>query len=321
MTAVDWIPLVAAFLVSWLLLFLLLQRGRLPMDHPNARSLHVSPKPRIGGNGIMAGLVVASAFLADGSLLPVLGAAFVLAMVSFLDDVRGLHVVYRFLAHFIVALACLLVTGVTGWALLLGVLVLVWMTNLYNFMDGSDGLAGGMAFIGFAVYACLAWFGDQASLAFFCLSISAASLGFLLFNFPPARLFMGDVGSVPLGFLAGAIGLLGWRENLWHPALPLLVFSPFIVDATVTLLRRAFSGENIWQAHRSHYYQRLVLMGWSHRRLALSEYVLMIAVGVSGIFLLRQPDWQVLVLVAWVAIYCVMAVLIDRRWKEFSRAN
>jgi hypothetical protein len=96
---------------------------------------------------------------------------------------------------------------------------------------------------------------------------------FLLLNFSPARVFMGDAGSVPLGFLAGGIGIAGWRTVSWPAWFPLLVFSPFVVDASVTLARRMFMRrERFWHPHREHYYQRLVRMGWSHRRLALTEY-------------------------------------------------
>jgi UDP-N-acetylmuramyl pentapeptide phosphotransferase/UDP-N-acetylglucosamine-1-phosphate transferase len=98
-----------------------------------------------------------------------------------------------------------------------------------------------------------------------CAGVAAAAAGFLCFNFHPARIFMGDVGSVPLGFTAGALGLVGWRSGAWPLWFPLLVFAPFILDATVTLLRRALRGEKVWQAHRSHYYQRMVQMGLGHR--------------------------------------------------------
>ena len=145
MMSSEWMAPLAAFLVCGLLLSWLLRRGSLPMDHPNERSLHATPTPRVGGLGIMAGVLAASAWLADATLLPVVLAAFSLAAVSLLDDVRGLPVALRFLAHFVAAAACLLAFGLTGWVLMGSILAVVWMTNLYNFMDGADGLAGGMA--------------------------------------------------------------------------------------------------------------------------------------------------------------------------------
>jgi UDP-N-acetylmuramyl pentapeptide phosphotransferase/UDP-N-acetylglucosamine-1-phosphate transferase len=318
MLVVGLTPL-AAFLVCWLLLAWLLQRGKsLPMDHPNERSLHVTPTPRIGGLGIMAGVGVASIWLAGaGSLqaaLPVVLAAFALAAVSVLDDVRGLPVALRFLAHFVAAVACLLALGLTGWALLAGTLAVVWMTNLYNFMDGSDGLAGGMAAIGFGALALAAMLGDAAGLAAVCAAIAAAALAFLRFNFPPARVFMGDAGSIPLGFMAAALGILGAMQNVWPWLFPLLVFSPFIVDASVTLIRRGLRGEKVWQAHRSHYYQRVVLLGATHRQLALAAYVLMLTGAALGFALLLQPHYTTGLLILSAAMYLLISLAIDRRW-------
>ena len=310
----------AAFLVCWLLLSWLLRRGKsLPMDHPNERSLHVTPTPRIGGLGIMAGVGVAAVWLAGAGLLqatlPVVLAAFALAAMSVLDDVRGLPVALRFLAHFVAAVACLLALGLTGWALLAGTLAVVWMTNLYNFMDGSDGLAGGMAAIGFGALALAAWLGGAPGLAVFCAAIAAAALAFLRFNFPPVRVFMGDAGSIPLGFLAAALGILGAMQNVWPWLFPVLVFSPFIVDASVTLARRGLRGEKIWQAHRSHYYQRAVLLGASHRQLAIAAYALMLAMAALAFAQLILPQHIAWLLILSATPYLLIFIAIDRRWR------
>lgn len=305
----------AAFLTCWLLLSGLLRRGMsLPMDHPNARSLHETPTPRVGGLGIMAGVAVASMWLVDSDVAPVMLAAFALAALSLLDDVRGLPVALRFLAHFVAAAGCLLALGLTGWVLVGAVLAIVWMTNLYNFMDGADGLAGGMAAIGFGALALAAWLGGAPGLAAWCAAIAAAALAFLRFNFPPARLFMGDAGSIPLGFLAAALGILGVQHKLWPGLFPLLVFSPFIVDASVTLARRGLRGEKIWQAHRSHYYQRVVLLGASHRQLALAAYMLMLASAALAFTLLLLPQFTGWLLALWAILYVLIFLSIDRRW-------
>jgi UDP-N-acetylmuramyl pentapeptide phosphotransferase/UDP-N-acetylglucosamine-1-phosphate transferase len=284
------------------------------MDHPNARSLHEMPTPRIGGLGIMAGVVVAGVWLVDANLAPVILAAFALAALSVLDDVRSLPVVLRFLAHFIAAVAALLTFGLSGWSLLLGVLAVVWMTNLYNFMDGVDGLAGGMAAIGFGALSLAAWLGNALELAAICAAISAAALAFLRFNFPPARISMRDAGSIPLGFMAATLGIVGARQNLWPWVFPLLVFSPFIVDSSVTLARRSLRGEKIWRAHRSHYYQRAVLLGASHRQLALAAYALMLAGVALAFSVLLVPQHTAWLLILWAAIYLLIFLAIDRRW-------
>lgn len=317
MKGVAWMAPPAAFLVCWLTLAWLLRRGeRLPLDHPNARSLHASPTPRIGGLGIMAGVAFAGLGLAIPPLLPALLAACALAALSLLDDVRGLPVALRLLAHVAAALACLLALGMTGWALAGSTVAVVWMTNLYNFMDGADGLAGGMAAIGFGALALAAWLGDAPALAAFCAAVAAAAVAFLHFNFPPARLFMGDAGSIPLGFLAGALAIAGARQDAWPWPFPLLVFSPFIADASVTLIRRALRGDRIWQAHRSHYYQRAVLLGASHRQLAAAAYAVMLVAAALAFVARAQPQHAASLLALTAAFYGLIFLAIDRRWRR-----
>lgn len=317
MSLVEWVAPLAAFIVCWLTLAWLLRRGKsLPMDHPNHRSLHETPTPRIGGLGIMAGVAAACMWLADAPLLPAMLAALALAALSLLDDVRGLPVVLRFLAHFVAALACLLELGLSGWALVGTTIIVVWVTNLYNFMDGADGLAGGMAAIGFGALALAAWQGDAPALATFCAAIAAAALAFLCFNFPPARLFMGDTGSIPLGFLAATLGIAGIWHNTWPWLFPLLVFSPFIVDASVTLVRRVLSGEKVWRAHRSHYYQRAVLLGATHRQLAVAAYLLMLMATALAFALRALPQHVEWLLILSAAMYSLVFLAIDRRWHQ-----
>ncbi|MEZ5741564.1 MAG: glycosyl transferase [Burkholderiaceae bacterium] len=147
------------------------------------------------------------------------------------------------------------------------ILLLAWFANLYNFMDGADGLAGLMALVGFLTYALLA--PADSLMATACTALAGASAGFLALNWPPARVFMGDSGSVPLGFLAGGLGLAGAAAGYWPWWTPLGVFLPFVLDASVTLARRALTGRRIWEAHREHVYQRLILRGWSHQRVSL----------------------------------------------------
>jgi UDP-N-acetylmuramyl pentapeptide phosphotransferase/UDP-N-acetylglucosamine-1-phosphate transferase len=313
--SVGWLAPLAAFLVCWMTLSWLLWRGKaLPLDHPNPRSLHHAPTPRIGGLGIMSGVAGASLWLGDAALLPTVLAALALATLSLLDDVRGLPVGLRLLGHLVAALGCLLALGLAGWALWLATVGVVWMTNLYNFMDGADGLAGGMAVFGFGAYALLALDGGDTVLGGACLSIAAAALAFLRFNFHPACLFMGDSGSIPLGFLAAVLGIQGWQQGHWSPLFPLLVFSPFIVDASLTLARRALAGERLWQAHRNHYYQRLVRLGWGHRKTALAEYALMLIMLLTAwVGEIGQCQAPMLVLAAM--LYLAAAFWVDRRWR------
>jgi hypothetical protein len=140
---------------------------------------------------------------------------------------------------------------------------------------------------------------------------------FLLFNFPPARVFMGDAGSIPLGFLAAVLGLIGWRAGLWPLWFPLVVFGPFTVDASVTLARRMVRGERIWEAHRSHYYQRLILSGWTHRRAAVWEYGLMLLSAAVAIAALRVSNVVAIALLSALAlVYGAAMVAVDWRSKR-----
>ena len=317
-------PLVAA-LVSFLLTTLLLtsKTGKGIQDIPNERSLHETPVPRIGGVGLMAGVLAGWALmiksLAWWVVLPVL----LLFAISLVDDMRGLTARIRFLVHFIAAAILLAGSGMLLHNVLAGIVVLfavVWMTNLYNFMDGSDGLAGGMAFWGFSMYGIAALMQDNATQAVLNFSIGTAALAFLYNNFHPAKVFMGDAGSIPLGFLAAAMGLWGWQQSLWPAWFPVLVFSPFVVDASVTLLKRLLRGEKVWQAHREHYYQRLVQIGWGHYRTALFEYALMLAAGASAVWSVhRTHETPWLLLLAWTFGYGILMLALDWRWKQFRR--
>jgi UDP-N-acetylmuramyl pentapeptide phosphotransferase/UDP-N-acetylglucosamine-1-phosphate transferase len=276
-----WAPLTAfaaaLFAIWWL------ARGRLAarlLDHPNPRSLHEAPVPRSGGLGLHAG-----AFLAIGIIAPRLPIALwialaVLLLVSFVEDLHGIPALWRLVLHLAVSVLfsiAVLAAEHGALTIVVAALAIAWMANLYNFMDGSDGLAGGMAMLGFGFYGAAAWLAGSTEFALVNLSIAAAAAAFLVFNFHPARIFMGDAGSVPLGFLAAALGVIGWLQQDWTWWFPPLVFSPFIVDASVTLARRLLRRDKVWQAHRDHYYQRLVRLGWGHRKTALAEYAAMAA--------------------------------------------
>ncbi|HEU4684012.1 MAG TPA: glycosyltransferase family 4 protein [Nitrospira sp.] len=330
-----------AGLVSWWLTGRLASAASrfVSFDHPNERSLHSAPVPRSGGiailAGIIAGLAVATVTssievgLGEGSpvrRIPVwlfmLSSTALVTAVSYLDDRRGLPVWLRFMVQTVAAIAAVGGAGLSlstvtvpglgtvslGW---LGgpasVLFVLWMTNLYNFMDGMDGFAGGMTVLGFAFLAYFAWRAGNGTLFVAAAVISASALGFLVHNFPPARIFMGDVGSVPIGFTAGLMTLLGVREQLFDLWVPVLIFSPFIIDATVTVLRRAWRAQRIWHAHREHYYQRIVLSGWSHRETVLAEYAVMLCCGGLAMLYHAMDTWRMAILGTWMLLFIGLA--------------
>jgi UDP-N-acetylmuramyl pentapeptide phosphotransferase/UDP-N-acetylglucosamine-1-phosphate transferase len=180
-----------------------------------------------------------------------------------------------------------------------------------------DGFAGGMTLVGFGFLGALGLSEGAAGLGVIALIIAAAAAGFLAFNYPPARIFMGDAGAVPLGFLAAALAVKGNRDNVIGLWIPVLIFSPFIVDATVVLVRRMLKGKRIWEAHREHYYQRLVLAGWSHRRTVWVEYVLMASWGIVAlVYKWLGETGHVAVLALGVTVYLAFGIgvgVIERR--------
>ena len=329
MRAMLFLPALAAFLVSLACLGALLSpigRG-LMLDRPNQRSLHGRPVPRSGGISIAAG-VAACAAASDAVTLQGVGAILAiaggLALISFADDILALPVLLRLAAHIAAAGAALgLAVGVAEPALFAVLLLAIaWYANLYNFMDGSDGLAGGMAVLGFGAYAWVAHQTGHGALATASGGIAVATIAFLLANFHPARIFMGDVGSVPLGFLAGAMGVLGWRDGVWPLWFPVLVFAPFVCDATLTLVKRLLRRERVWEPHKDHYYQRLVRMGFGHRATAWIEYAAMAGCAATAILVrAAEPAAQAGALGAAVVVLIAIAVWIDARWARWSRAR
>ena len=304
------------------------------LDHPTERSLHSRPVPRSGGVAIVVSISVVGTLLCarlgdlpDG--LPWLVSAWLLtAAVGFVDDHQSRSVMVRLLVHGAAGVLVLLggfaleQLEVPGWAanlprvlaILVTWLFVVWMINLYNFMDGMDGFAGGMSCIGFGTFALIGVFAGHSLFATLSLVIALAALGFLCFNFPPARIFMGDVGAYSLGLLAAGFALWGVRDGLFPFWIPVLIFSPFIVDATITLIWRTLRGEPVWKAHRSHCYQRLVQHGFGHRKTVLWQYALMLACAVSALMALHLSQFiQWLIIVCWAAVYVMLFVWVAQR--------
>ncbi len=280
------------------------------IDVPNERSSHVVPTPRGGGLAIVLVSLAAMAALAalpsrDPLALPVLVLLIVsapVAIVSAIDDVRPLPAPVRLLVHLAVGLATWALAG--GWnvvdlpvagAVSLGVLApllsVVWVVgllNAYNFMDGIDGLAALQAVIAGAAWAAVGWSAGSWPLVVLGEVVTAASLGFLVFNRPRARIFMGDVGSAFLGFLFAAIPMSVSHAEPRAALVGVAVVWPFVFDASFTFVRRALRGENVLAAHRSHLYQRLVIAGWSHGRATLLYGGLALYGAIAGVCYARH---------------------------------
>ncbi len=304
------------------------------LDHPNARSLHESPTPRTGGLAIIAGVLMGSLFIAwaipvDLTIPTALAvSSLAIIFISLLDDLKQMPAILRISVHFGAAVGVLVYTPVTiqllelpwgqyglpNWAAtIITILIFVWFTNLYNFMDGIDGLAAGMGAFGFSTFGILGLLALAPVFTLFSFVIAVACVAFLRVNFPPARIFMGDVGSSMLGFLAAGLILWANYESVFPPWVGMLIFSPFVVDATVTLFRRMLNRELFWQAHRSHFYQRLVLQGWTHRKTTLSAYGLMAACGLSALgAMYATASTQIGIIIVWTLLYYTLIIMINR---------
>lgn len=276
-------PLVVAvvcLVVSWIVtgrVLVWLRRDGI-LDRPNERSSHTAPTPRGGGWGVMLTLVpawiVVALVLGDvGRVWPVLIGAVGLVAISWVDDRRGLGPGPRFATQIAAVILGLLALPAGAPVLPLPLplwldrtivaLGWLWTVNLFNFMDGIDGLAGTeTAGVGVALALLALAGGLDPAAGLYAAAAAGAAGGFLRWNLPPAKLFMGDVGSVPLGYTLGWLCLTTAANGQRIAAiLPPLYF---VADATITLLRRAARGERVWEAHREHFYQRAVRAGGSH---------------------------------------------------------
>ena len=279
------------------------------VDKPNERTLHAGAIPRGGGLIIVIVLCVgligvgllSQRFQMFGGLLLV---ALFWAALSWWDDRHDLSPRVRLVIQVLLALSTVAAFGYVDQIQIgdnhavelgtLGAIItffgIIWFANLYNFMDGMDGLAGAQSVIAALTTGFWFWYAGDFAMALVLLLAAAASYGFLLLNWHPARIFMGDVGSVTLGAFFATIIVIGSnRYNI--PVISfVLLFGVFIVDATVTLIRRIIRGEKFWLPHRTHYYQRLAALGFAHDKIVVSLIVLMLVCSLTASIGLLHRD-------------------------------
>lgn len=340
------------FLLSHLLfgftLFLLsvgicwyLARHPIIMDIPNQRSSHDKPIPKSGGIAIvitfLAG-VIAIYLLADVAIIKgnffigFVSSAFLIAIVSFVDDLITTQFFFR-LSYQALSALLVMVFGIVinelslPWAGkiqigIVGYIItffwIVGLTNAFNFMDGINGMAGGTA-----VIVCL-FFGHICATSgsnfayIISYTIAAGALGFLMFNFPRAKLFMGDVGSAFLGFVFASLAIIAALYDHSHTSLfvmPLLLLH-IIYDTFFTFMRRLLKGELVFKAHRSHLYQLFNQLGYSHTRISIFYWVVGISQGIGAIWMITIPDnRRLLVFIPYISFQIVYSIIIIRKAK------
>lgn len=325
--------LIAVAIASWALTGLV-QRyasSRKVLDRPTVRSAHTVPTPRGGGLAVAATVfagVTAAAMLQliDGALaLALVGGGGAVSVVGWLDDRRSLSPAPRLVVHFAAAVfAVALFDGlprasVWGGADLglagsgLAVIALVWATNLYNFMDGLDGLAAVEAAQVGLVGALLSLAVGDESTAFASALVAAAAAGFLRWNWTPAKIFLGDVGSGLIGFLFGVLALGAERGGGLPIGIWIILLAVFGVDTAVTLVRRLFRGEAWYAAHRHHAYQRLARSGWGHARVVLAIAAVNLWLAALATLAVLRPPYLVGALAVAVASVVLAYVAVERR--------
>lgn len=257
---------------------LALRFGRL--DIPGPRSAHRVPVPRLGGVGVMAGFGASTLLLLVTGAQPVpwnwpqMAAIGLTAGISLYDDLRGVHPAPRLLVHLLTAL-CIVLAGpaISGVTAVLAVLWIVGFINAFNFMDGIDGIAGLQATVAALTWVWLGVRAEQTPMIVAGLMMAGSCLGFLVHNWSPARIFLGDVGAAALGAILASMPWLTPAPGAWLLPAVCAVW-PFWLDAGVTLVRRALRGERLWLPHQQHVYQQLVRSGYSHAQVALLYGVL-----------------------------------------------
>jgi Fuc2NAc and GlcNAc transferase len=294
-TLIDAIFAAAAFAIALVTTRLVLRHAvRTNMiDVPSRRSSHEVPTPRGGGAGIVVAYIAAMVVLTSLHRLDIrlalalLGGGALMAFVGFLDDRNSLSARFRIVIHFIAAIWVVNVLANSpavltqtwdfagSWIGRAAVVIgLVWVSNLFNFMDGIDGIAASEAVFALAAGACLHWYlGGDPGLTLAMILLAAATLGFLRWNWPPAKIFMGDVGSGFLGIEIGVFGLASSQSGVLNWGVWMILGGVFIVDATVTLLRRIWRGDRWFEPHRTHAYQHLARRWGSHGRVTAAVSV------------------------------------------------
>jgi UDP-N-acetylmuramyl pentapeptide phosphotransferase/UDP-N-acetylglucosamine-1-phosphate transferase len=331
---------ISAYLLSYISV-LAIQRSLVRyhlLDIPNERSSHVIPTPRGGGLAIVIVTVICVGVLwflephwRINNIALLLTGAILIAGISYWDDLHSLPYWVRFAVH--LAVAGMVVIEVGYWRIVqlpfIGVLELGWvglpvtflwivgMINAYNFMDGIDGMAGGQGVVAGLGWAVLGWLSGQLLIAGIGLVLAASCLGFLGHNWSPARIFMGDVGSAFLGYSFAVFPLVAVRQDTQLAFAGVLLVWPFVFDSSITFCRRLLHNENVFTPHCSHFYQRLVAMGYSHKKVS-SLYIGLSIIGlVCSAALVLDWRWADLLTIMTLVITSLI-LLLGTNWRKRS---
>ncbi len=306
------------------------------LDIPNARSSHSIPTPRGGGLSIIVVLLlsaVVSMYPADAPLQLLISltlTTLAFALLGWQDDKHDLPASIRFLFQLLIAAVFTawmarygisdFTFSITGIAvILLSVFWIVWMANLYNFMDGIDGISAVETIILGSVTSFWFAMSGSVSIAVICIAVAGAAVGFMRWNWSPAKIFMGDVGSLALGAFFAIIALIGsFSLDIPFSAF-LILYAVYLADAGVTLLNRMIKRERWWQAHRSHFYQRAVQSGYSHAQVSLTVMAINLLLAVLASLVVVEILNPLIALFAGLIILAPLMFLINSRFNRICR--
>lgn len=313
----------SSFILTWLVRYVALRRSLI--DIPNERSSHTVPKPRGGGIAIVITWFICVVFLfihhdIQRGLFLALLCGLPVSLIGFLDDILKIEPRIRFLIQISAAAGAVLFLGglshidlgFTTISLpvvlsILAVVGIVWSTNLFNFLDGIDGYASTeMIFIGLSAFLLM---GSVPP-----LYLAAIAAGFLIWNWQPAKIFMGDVSSTLLGFNIGIFAVYYQNTGTASILIWIILYAIFWIDATITLYRRFKNREHLTQAHRKHAYQRIVQAGFSHQKTVLFSVILNLAGALMALLSVKYPPLIILFLLAYTGFLLLVLRYIDKRY-------
>lgn len=312
--------------------------GRI-IDRPNQRSSHVRPLPRSGGVSIVITFLLGMVFIITQGDITLISkqymwgfviSAMLIAGISLIDDIYNKSAQFKLLTH-IVAVGIVLGSGIVidhlalpalgyislgVWGYIISFVWILGLTNAVNFMDGIDGLVAGCAVIASLFFMIISFYQGSSFVYVTCYTLLAGALGFLFLNFHPAKIFLGDVGSAFIGFTFATLAIIAARYDASHTSflvMPLLMFN-IIFDTVFTLIRRAFKGENLLQAHRDHLYQLLVRCEFNHREVSLIHYCMVFLQGLGAMWMVMIPGSQrVFIFIPFLLMQIAYAVFVMRR--------
>ncbi|MEE9452440.1 MAG: glycosyltransferase family 4 protein [Gammaproteobacteria bacterium] len=309
------------------------------VDTPNLRSHHTRPIP-LGGGAVFACVWLLACFgaivLTDWSysyfflFLP--GSVMILS-ISFIDDLYKISAWTRLAVHLLVATTLVYAIGgfpqlslgthylyLGGVGSLLAIVAIAWSINLYNFMDGVDGIASMQAIFIFSMGSLFFWLSGANYLMLINLFLVATMIGFIILNWPPAKIYMGDVGSTFLGFLVAAFALIGEKQYGLPALIWLIIYGVFAFDATITLLRRMMAGEKWYKPHYSYFYHhRLLLLGWSHTKILLAVSAINCILGSLAFYAFMNPQNLIVCVTIALALLSFFYLKLERKQPMFAK--